>query len=46
MFIHPTTRDFAGPDDHYLWNTVGNPLETTICAAHLVMNGCSSATRA
>ena len=28
-----------GPSDHYLWNTVGNPLETTITAAHLVMAG-------
>ena len=30
---------FEGPGDHYLWNTVGNPLETTITAAHLVMAG-------
>ena len=28
VFVHPTTRGFAGPDEHYLWNTVGNPLET------------------
>ena len=26
-------------NDYYLWNTVGNPLETTICAAHLIMAG-------
>jgi len=26
-------------DEHYLWNTVGNPLETTIAAAHVVMSG-------
>ena len=39
MFIHPSTRGFSGPHDHYLWNTVGNPLETTITAAHLVMSG-------
>ena len=39
VFVHPSTRGFAGPDDHYLWNTVGNPLETTITAAHLVMAG-------
>jgi aminocarboxymuconate-semialdehyde decarboxylase len=39
VFVHPSTRGFAGPDDHYLWNTVGNPLETTVTAAHLVMAG-------
>jgi aminocarboxymuconate-semialdehyde decarboxylase len=41
VFIHPTTRGFDAPvfDSHYLWNTVGNPLETTITAAHLVMTG-------
>jgi aminocarboxymuconate-semialdehyde decarboxylase len=41
VFIHPTTRGFDLPvmDDFYLWNTVGNPLETTITAAHLVGAG-------
>jgi len=41
VFVHPTTRAFQLPvmDEHYLWNTVGNPLETTITAAHLVMSG-------
>jgi aminocarboxymuconate-semialdehyde decarboxylase len=41
VFIHPTTRGLGVPalDDHYLWNTVGNPLETTIAAAHMVMSG-------
>jgi aminocarboxymuconate-semialdehyde decarboxylase len=39
VFVHPSTRGFSGPQDHYLWNTVGNPLETTITAAHLVMSG-------
>jgi aminocarboxymuconate-semialdehyde decarboxylase len=41
VFIHPTTKGFADPvfEEHYLWNTVGNPLETTITAAHLVMSG-------
>ena len=39
VFVHPSTRGFGGPDDHYLWNTVGNPVETTICAAQLVMAG-------
>jgi len=41
VFIHPTTRGFDHPAfaDYYLWNAVGNPLETTISAAHLVMAG-------
>jgi aminocarboxymuconate-semialdehyde decarboxylase len=41
VFVHPTTRGFDLPvmDDFYLWNTVGNPLETTITAAHLVGAG-------
>ncbi len=41
VFVHPTTKGFADPvfEEHYLWNTVGNPLETTITAAHLVMSG-------
>jgi len=41
VFVHPTTRGFQGPvfGEHYLWNTVGNPLETTITAAHMVLCG-------
>ena len=41
VFVHPTTKGFADPvfEEHYLWNTVGNPLETTITAAHLVLSG-------
>jgi aminocarboxymuconate-semialdehyde decarboxylase len=41
VFIHPTTRGFgiSALNDYYLWNTVGNPLETTITAAHMVMAG-------
>jgi aminocarboxymuconate-semialdehyde decarboxylase len=41
VFVHPTTRGSAGPglDDHYLWNLVGNPGETTVAAAHLVLSG-------
>lgn len=41
VFIHPTTRGFELPvfDGYYLWNTVGNPLETTVTAAHMVMAG-------
>jgi aminocarboxymuconate-semialdehyde decarboxylase len=41
VFVHPTTRGFDSPafGDYYLWNTVGNPLETTIAAAHMTMAG-------
>jgi aminocarboxymuconate-semialdehyde decarboxylase len=41
IFIHPTTRGFDGPvfSDHYLWNLVGNPMETTVTAAHMVLSG-------
>ncbi len=41
VFIHPTLSGFGLPvmQDHYLWNTVGNPTETTVTAAHMVMQG-------
>ena len=41
VFIHPTTRGFGGQvfGEYYLWNLVGNPLETTITAAHMVLSG-------
>jgi aminocarboxymuconate-semialdehyde decarboxylase len=41
VFVHPTTRGSAGAgfDDLYLWNLVGNPVETTVAAAHLVLSG-------
>jgi aminocarboxymuconate-semialdehyde decarboxylase len=41
VFVHPTTRGFADAvfEDFYLWNLVGNPMETTIAAAHLVLAG-------
>jgi aminocarboxymuconate-semialdehyde decarboxylase len=41
VFIHPTTRGFSVPalEEHYLWNTVGNPLETTVAAAHMLGAG-------
>jgi aminocarboxymuconate-semialdehyde decarboxylase len=41
VFIHPTTRGIALPvlDERYLWNLVGNPMETTVAAAHLVLTG-------
>lgn len=41
IFIHPTTRGFDLPvmQEYYLWNTIGNPLETALTAAHMVMAG-------
>ncbi|MGH8980947.1 MAG: amidohydrolase family protein [Acidimicrobiales bacterium] len=41
VFVHPATRGIPlhALDRHYLWNTVGNPMETAIAAAHLTMNG-------
>src|ERR687896_2749766 len=41
VFVHPTTRGFDSPafQDYYLWNAVGNPLETATTAAHMVMAG-------
>jgi aminocarboxymuconate-semialdehyde decarboxylase len=41
VFIHPTTRGFAVPalEQYYLWNSVGNPMETAIAGAHLAMAG-------
>lgn len=41
VFIHPTTRGFdqAVFNDYYLWNAVGNPLETTVTTTHMVMAG-------
>jgi aminocarboxymuconate-semialdehyde decarboxylase len=41
IFVHPTTTGFgpAALADYYLWNSVGNPLETTITAAHLIAAG-------
>lgn len=41
VFVHPTTTGLGLPglDGHYLWNSVGNPLETTIAAAQLVAGG-------
>lgn len=41
VFVHPTTRGFPAPTfaEHYLWNLVGNPMETTLAAAHMVLAG-------
>jgi aminocarboxymuconate-semialdehyde decarboxylase len=41
VFVHPTTRGFGAAvfGDYYLWNSVGNPMETTVTAAHIVAAG-------
>jgi aminocarboxymuconate-semialdehyde decarboxylase len=41
VFVHPTTRGFELSvfERYYLWNSVANPLETTVTAAHMVMAG-------
>ena len=41
MFVHPSTRGFSLPvmDEHYFWNTLGNPFETTVTAAHMLLSG-------
>ena len=41
VFVHPTTKGFSLPvfEDYYLWNTVANPMETAVTAAHMVSAG-------
>jgi aminocarboxymuconate-semialdehyde decarboxylase len=41
VFVHPATHGFGLPalDSYYLWNSVGNPLETAVTGAHIVMAG-------
>jgi aminocarboxymuconate-semialdehyde decarboxylase len=41
VFIHPATKGLNVPalDGYYLWNSVGNPLETAITAAHIAVSG-------
>jgi aminocarboxymuconate-semialdehyde decarboxylase len=41
VFVHPSSRGFALPvmDEHYLWNTLGNPIETALAAAHMLGAG-------
>ena len=41
IFVHPSTRGFALPvmEELYLWNTLGNPFETTVNAARFVLGG-------
>jgi aminocarboxymuconate-semialdehyde decarboxylase len=41
VLVHPTTTGLGLPalDNHYLWNSIGNPVETAIVAAQLATNG-------
>jgi aminocarboxymuconate-semialdehyde decarboxylase len=41
VFVHPATTGLGLPalQQHYLWNSVGNPLETAITAAQLITHG-------
>jgi len=41
VFIHPSQQGLgiAGLTQHRLWNLVGNPTETALTAAHMVMAG-------
>jgi aminocarboxymuconate-semialdehyde decarboxylase len=41
VFVHPSTHGFGLPvlEEHYMWNTVGNPVETTVTAAHMAGAG-------
>jgi aminocarboxymuconate-semialdehyde decarboxylase len=40
VFIHPVEGG-GRPElrDYYLWNVIGNPLDTTIAAGHLILSG-------
>jgi aminocarboxymuconate-semialdehyde decarboxylase len=40
VFIHPVEGDGRVElSDYYLWNVIGNPMETTIAAGHLILAG-------
>lgn len=41
VFVHPSSRGFALEvmEEHYLWNTAGNPVETAVTAAHMLGAG-------
>ncbi len=40
VFFHPMEGGGrAELRDYYMWNVIGNPMETTIAAAHLVLSG-------
>lgn len=41
LLVHPSTHGIPLPalERHYLWNTVGNPVETAVAAANLAVGG-------
>lgn len=40
VFIHPVEGGGrAELRDYYMWNVIGNPMETTIAAGHLILSG-------
>jgi aminocarboxymuconate-semialdehyde decarboxylase len=41
VFVHPGSRGLSLPvmEQRYFWNTLGNPFETTLSAAHMVLAG-------
>ena len=40
VFIHPVEGGGrAELRDHYMWNVIGNPMETTVAAGHLILSG-------
>ena len=41
VFVHPSTMGLQLPvlSEAYMWNTLGNPFETTITAAHMIASG-------
>jgi aminocarboxymuconate-semialdehyde decarboxylase len=41
VFVHPSSRGFGLPvlEEHYMWNTVGNTVETAVTAAHMIGAG-------
>jgi aminocarboxymuconate-semialdehyde decarboxylase len=41
VFIHPTSHGLgiSGLSDYYMWNCVGNPLETAVVASQMVLAG-------
>src|SRR5574341_56149 len=40
VFIHPVEGgERAELRDFYMWNVIGNPLETTVAAGHLILSG-------
>jgi aminocarboxymuconate-semialdehyde decarboxylase len=41
VFIHPASQGLGLPAlaGYYLWNSVGNPLETAVTAAHIAVSG-------